>query len=202
MYNKKGMVEMTKKAAVLIADGCEEVEALSPVDVLRRLGLEVDMVGLNSKKVIGDHDIVLTCDKILDVDLLEYDIVIFPGGYPGAENLKNSTVLKGLMQRRAQAGKWNAAMCAAPLAFAAYGLLDGSEYTCYPSVHDQIKDQITDGHFKEDIVVIDHDKRILTSRGPATSWAYSYAIAEILGADTTQLKEAMLYNFLSENITR
>lgn len=191
---------MTKKAAVLLADGCEEVEALSPVDVLRRLGLEVDMIGLDAKTIRGDHDIMLTCDKILDVDLLDYEIVIFPGGYTGSENLRDSEVLQKLMQRRAEAGKWNAAMCAAPMALARYGLLDDCQYTCYPSVHEQIAPEIKNGQFKEDIVVIDYDKKILTSRGPATALAYSYAIAEILGADTTKLKEAMLYNFLAKNI--
>ena len=125
---------MAKKIAVMIADGCEEIEALSPVDVLRRLGQDVDMVGLKDLAVTGAHQIKLTCDKVLDDSLLDYDMVVLPGGYQGAQNLRNSDQLMALMQKRNQAGKWNAAMCAAPMAFARYGLLNDSDYTCYPEM--------------------------------------------------------------------
>lgn len=187
---------MPKKVAVVLAPGCEEIEALTPVDILRRLGVQCDMVGLFDLKVEGGHQIMLTADKMLDDSLLDYDLVAFPGGLKGAQNLRDSAKLKALMVERARQGKWNAAMCAAPIAFARYGLLDGTQYTMYPGMNADIESEVNAGHFKEDIVVIDHQKHILTSRGPATAMAYGYAMAQILGIDTKDLEKGMLYEFL------
>lgn len=191
---------MTKKAAVLIADGCEEVEALSPVDVLRRLGGEVDMVGLNKLQVTSAHGVILTCDKVLDDSLLDYDIVIFPGGTTGAKNLRDDDKLMKLMQKRAEQKKWNAAMCAAPTAFARYGLLDGNHYTVFPGLEGKTQAEAKDATHTNNIVEIDQAAHLLTSRGPSTAFAYSYAIAEVLGFDTTEVREAMQYNYLIDNI--
>ncbi len=191
---------MTKTAAVMIADGCEELEALSPVDVLRRLGAKVDMVGLDGLKVTSAHGVILTCDKVLDDSLLDYDIVIFPGGSVGAQNLRNSDRLMKLMQKRSADGDWNAAMCAAPTAFSRYGLLDGHTYTVFPGMEDQINNEAANVTHSDEIVVIDKKAHLLTSRGPATALAYSYAIGGILGYDTSDVKEAMQYNYLAENI--
>lgn len=187
---------MTKTAAVMIAPGCEEVEALSSVDVLRRAGIKCDMVGLVDKIVNGDHNIVLTCDKVMDQSLLDYDVVIFPGGLPGAESLRDDETLKQFMVARKKAGKWNAAMCAAPIAFARYGLLDNSNYTLYPGMEAEIKDEVKNGKFDEALVVVDEENHLITSRGPATAWAYAYEIARVLGADVEKLKDGMLYNML------
>ena len=155
---------MTKKAAVILAPGCEEIEALSVVDVLRRLNVKCDM-----------------------------------GGLKGAQNLRDSSKLEKLMVKRQKDGKWNAAMCAAPMAFARYGLLDGAKYTMYPGMNDDISSEVDNGSFKEDVVVIDEEKHLVTSRGPATALAYAYAIAEVLGVDTKAIKHGMLYDFLLEN---
>lgn len=190
---------MTKKAAVILAPGCEEIEALSVVDVLRRLNVKCDMVGLFETKVDGDHVILLTCDKTVDESLLDYDLVAFPGGLKGAQNLRDSSKLEKLMVKRQKDGKWNAAMCAAPMAFARYGLLDGAKYTMYPGMNDDISSEVDNGSFKEDVVVIDEEKHLVTSRGPATALAYAYAIAEVLGIDTKAIKHGMLYDFLLEN---
>mgnify|MGYP000504771579 FL=1 len=190
---------MTKKAAVILAPGCEEIEALSVVDVLRRLNVKCDMVGLFEMKVDGDRGILLTCDKTVDESLLDYDLVAFPGGLKGAQNLRDSSKLEKLMVKRQKDGKWNAAMCAAPMAFARYGLLDGAKYTMYPGMNDDISSEVDNGSFKEDVVVIDEEKHLVTSRGPATALAYAYAIAEVLGIDTKAIKHGMLYDFLLEN---
>lgn len=190
---------MTKKAAVILAPGCEEIEALSVVDVLRRLNVKCDMVGLFETKVDSDHGILLTCDKTVDESLLDYDLVAFPGGLKGAQNLRDSSKLEKLMVKRQKDGKWNAAMCAAPMAFARYGLLDGAKYTMYPGMNDDISSEVDNGSFKEDVVVIDEVKHLVTSRGPATALAYAYAIAEVLGTDTKAIKHGMLYDFLLEN---
>lgn len=189
-----------KKVAVVFADGCEEVEGLSVVDVLRRLNIKTEMVGLTSQQIMGDHQILLTCDKVLDDSLLDYDLVAFPGGKIGAENLRDHKELEKLMVTRYEAGKWNAAMCAAPIAFAHYGLLNGADYTCYPGFDEQTKQVAPTGKFKETITVTDHKNKLITSRGPATAWAYAYAIAEALGVETKQLQQGMLYNYLADNI--
>ncbi|KRK32535.1 DJ-1 family glyoxalase III [Loigolactobacillus bifermentans] len=191
---------MTKTAAVLFANGCEEVEALSPIDVLRRLGAQADMVALDKRNVVSAHNVHLVCDKVLDDSLLDYDIVIFPGGGTGAKNLRESDRLMALMQQRAQQGKWNAAMCAAPTAFSRYGLLDGHDYTVFPGMSDQIQAESPSAKYQDGLVVVDQAAHLITSRGPATALAYSYAIAEAIGYDTADVKEAMQYNYLKANI--
>ena len=102
------------------------------MDVLRRMGVAVTMVGLEGQLVHGAHDIELTCDEVVGDQLLDYDLVAFPGGRGGAEKLAANKKLAELMRQRSAAGKWNAAMCAAPTALAAYGLLDNRDYTCFP----------------------------------------------------------------------
>ncbi|MFB9769276.1 DJ-1/PfpI family protein [Lactiplantibacillus modestisalitolerans] len=186
--------------AVVFADGCEEVEGLSVVDVLRRLNIPTDMVGLTSRDVMGDHKIKLTCDKVVDDSLLDYDLVAFPGGMTGSANLRDNAKLRDLMVKRHEAGKWDAAMCAAPRALARYGVLADADYTIFPGLDSETKQDAPTGHFKETITVTDQEHKILTSRGPATAWAFGYAIAEALGVDTKDLKHAMLYDYLAENI--
>ncbi|CAM3221535.1 DJ-1 family glyoxalase III [Lactiplantibacillus plajomi] len=186
--------------AVVFADGCEEVEGLSVIDVLRRLGVQADMVGLTSKDVMGDHQIKLTCDKVVDESLLDYDLVALPGGMTGSANLRDNQKLRDLMVKRHAAGKWDAAMCAAPRALARYGVLDGADYTIFPGLDSETKKDAPTGNFKETITVTDLDHKVLTSRGPATAWAFAYAIAETLGVDTKDMKHAMLYDYLADNI--
>lgn len=186
--------------AVVFADGCEEVEGLSVVDVLRRLNIKCDMVGLGQKQITGDHKIMITCDKTVDSSLTDYDLVAFPGGMTGSANLRDSEELKNLMVKRHEMGKWDAAMCAAPRALARYGLLADTDYTCYPGIDQETKKDAPTGRFHENIVISDNAQKILTSRGPATAWAFAYAIAETVGADTTALQKGMLYDFLKEHI--
>lgn len=188
------------KCAVVFAQGCEEIEGLTQVDVLRRLGVTCDMVGLDSLKVQGSHQIQLTCDKVLSDDLLDYDLVSFPGGLPGAYNLRDSAKLQDLMVKRSKAGKWNAAMCAAPVALAKYGLLDNQTYTCFPGQRAEVEEFAKNATYSEDIVVTDHDHKIITSRGPATTLAFAYELAHSQGLDTSALEEGMQYNYLKRNI--
>lgn len=188
------------KVAVVFAPGCEEIEGLTVVDVLRRLGVEAKMVGLESKDVMGAHDIKLSCDEVVGDQLLDYDLVAFPGGMGGSERLRDSEQLKQLMVQRNKEGKWDAAMCAAPIALARYGLLDGHDYTCYPGMEEQIQKEVPSARFHEDITVVDDNAKILTSRGPATALAYAFRIAEVLGVDIKQIKHDMLYDYLAQNI--
>ncbi|MDO4912594.1 MAG: DJ-1/PfpI family protein [Lactobacillus sp.] len=184
------------KVAVVFADGCEEIEGLTQVDVLRRLGITCDMVGLTKLEITGGHDIKFSCDKILADDLYDYDLVSFPGGMTGAENLRDNDKLMGLMKKRHADGKWCAAMCAAPIAFDRYGLLQKANYTCYPGFEKDISSNNPQSTFSDDIVIVDSREKLITSRGPATALAFSYKIAETLGIDTSDLQNGMLYSYL------
>ncbi|QNQ81388.1 DJ-1 family glyoxalase III [Lactobacillus sp. PV034] len=188
------------KVAVVFADGCEEVEGLSVVDVIRRLNVQCDMVGLDKKGIMGAHNIKITCDKVVDDSLLDYDLVAFPGGTVGAHNLRDDDKLKDIMVKRHEEGKWDAAMCAAPIALGRYGILKDTNYTCYPGFQDEIQEECPSAKFSEDITITDEEHKVITSRGPATAWAYSYAIARALGIDPSQLEKAMLYDYLAKNI--
>lgn len=189
-----------KKAAVVFANGCEEIEGLTAIDVFRRLGMQADMVGLGSRNIEGAHNIKLDCDSIADDYLLNDDVVVFPGGVNGANNLKNSDRLMNIMQQRQNDGQWNAAMCAAPIAFARYGLLNGNDYTCYPGFDQQCNQDAENARFHEDIVVVDPTGHIITSRGPATAMTFALEIAKAIGVDKSGVQKGMLYDFLKANI--
>lgn len=188
------------KVAVVFSDGCEEVEGLSVVDVLRRLNIECDMYGLDKKEIIGDHNIKVMCDYIVDDSLLDYDLVAFPGGRPNAIHLRDSEKLAKIMIKRHEEGKWDAAMCAAPIALGRYGVLKDARFTCYPGFEKEILEDCPTAKFETSITVTDEEHKVLTSRGPATAWAYAYAIAEIFGVDTTEIKKGMLYDYLGSHI--
>lgn len=188
------------KVAVVFAPGCEEIEGLTVIDVLRRLGIDAKMVGLEDREVLGAHNIKLTCDELMGDQLLKYDLVAFPGGMGGSKRLRDNEQLKRLMVQRNREGKWDAAMCAAPIALARYGLLDNHDYTCYPGMNEEIQKEVPSARFHKDITVVDEEAKILTSRGPATALAYAFKIAEVLGVDTKQIKRDMLYDYLAQNI--
>ena len=184
----------------MFAPGCEEVEGLTIVDVLRRMRIETTMVGLEDLHVPGAHGIELTCDEVMSDRLLNYDVVAFPGGRGGAQKLRDNDKLMKLMQKRNAENKWDAAMCAAPRALARYGVLADADFTCYPGIEEECLKDAPSAHFSEKIAVTDKEHKILTSRGPATAWAFAYSIAEALGVDTSALKKGMLYNYLADNI--
>lgn len=175
------------KVAVLVAPGFEEGETLTIADILRRANIEADLVG-QEEVVTGAHDIVVKCDKVMDEKISSnYDMVVLPGGRPGADNLRdNDLVIKAVQEMDAQ-GKWVAAMCAAPLALERAGILDNRNFTAYLGYQDVIKV----GNFKEDIVVV--DKNLVTSRGPATTYAFAYALVDVLGGDSIAVKKRMVY---------
>ena len=143
------------KVAVVFAPGCEEVEGLTIVDVLRRMGIETTMVGLEDLHVPGAHGIELTCDEVMSDRLLDYDVVAFPGGRGGAQKLRDNDKLMKLMQKRNAENKWDAAMCAAPIALARYGLLDNHNYTCFPGINEEIAKVAPTANFEDDITVVD-----------------------------------------------
>ena len=177
------------KVAVVFADGFEEIEALSPVDVFRRAGFDCSMLGLESASVTGSHGIQVTMDGVFD-GLDEYDLVVLPGGMPGSTKLRDHQDLIASLQEVAKAGKYVAAICAAPIVLERAGLLEGRKFTCFPGV----EEQIASGDHQTDLVVVDDN--IVTSRGAGTALAFAYALVDLLGGDGQQLAHTMVYDRL------
>lgn len=180
-------------AAVLLADGFEEIEAVTIIDVLRRAGIEVHVVATNDRdEASGDHGIVVAADMRL-ADLKDHDAIILPGGYPGAASLRDNDAVIALIREADAAGKLVAAMCAAPIALGRAGVLAGRTYTCYPGV----EQQIPDGTPVTDVVVV--DGHVITSRGPGTALAFAYALVDALGGDSVTVCDRMLYPLVARD---
>jgi len=167
---------MKKKALMVIADGFEEVEAVTPVDVLRRSEVEVTVAGLGKDIVTGAHGLSIKTDILLEEYKELPDALVFPGGMPGAENLASSSTVKNLVSKMDDESRIIAAICASPaLVLAPSGVLSGKKATCYPGLE---KNFSTDIKFvKEDVV---REGNIITSRGPATALKFGLVIAEAL----------------------
>lgn len=185
-----------KKILVLLADGFEEIEAITVIDVLRRANVEVDICSLEDSLVRGTHNILIKSDICIDESLSEYDGVFLPGGMPGAKNLMEHAKVQALIKDYYMKGKLVSAICAAPIALHKAGILAGEKVTSFPSV----EKELTDCTYLEDPVVVSNN--LLTSRGPATALNASFTILEYLGLskEASALKEDMLFNFLKENI--
>ncbi|QRR98372.1 DJ-1/PfpI family protein [Streptococcus anginosus] len=175
------------KVAVMLANGFEEIEALTVVDVLRRAGILCDMIGFE-KAVTGSHGISVQADKVWAGKLEDYDLVVLPGGMPGATNLRDDDHLMSALQKMQEEGKWIAAICAAPIALNRAGILKDKQFTCYDGIESDIDSGI---YIKQTVVV---DGKVITSRGPATALAFAYELVHQLGGDSEQLATAMLYN--------
>ncbi len=131
---------------VLLADGFEELEALTPVDVLRRADIEVITVGMSSKYVKGAHGITVEADALAeDAPIDRADAVIFPGGMPGSLNLDASPWSDKFIERMLAAGGRLAAICAAPLVLGRRELLDGKRATCFPGFEGELKGAVVTG---------------------------------------------------------
>lgn len=173
---------MAKKAIVLLAGGFEEVEAVTPVDYLRRAGIEVYCVAVGENPVTGSHGIVLQADAVLAEMMAEgpsplcesFDAVLLPGGMAGAGNLAASKEAGALISAMARK-KLVAAICASPaVVLAPLALLQGRRFTCFPGM----EERVSGAEWSEDRVVIDGN--IITSRAAGTAAAWSAAIIEKL----------------------
>ena len=174
------------KVAVIVAPGFEEGETLVIVDILRRAEITCDLVGFE-KVVTGAHNIEVQCDAILSQETTNYDMIVLPGGYPGSFNLRDSDLLMEVLQTMAKEDKFVTAMCAAPIALERAGLLKDKNYTAYVGYDEKIKD----GHYLTDKVVV--DGKLVTSRGPATAYAFAYKLVDLLGGDSLKVKNRMVY---------
>ena len=180
------------KVAVILANGFEEIEALTVIDVLRRANISCDMVGFE-EQVTGSHDIHVTADRVFDGDLSDYDLLVLPGGMPGSANLRDNQALISEIQAFNQEGKKISAICAAPIALQQAGVLKDKHFTCY----DGVQEQITDGIYQKETVVVDGN--LTTSRGPSTALAFAYELVDQLGGDAESLRVGMLYRDVFEN---
>lgn len=161
--------------AVLLADGFEEIEVLTPVDMLRRAGLEVLTVGITSKIAVGAHGISVICDKLPEeIDLDMISTVILPGGMPGSLNLDASAFTDEILKSVNARGGRIAAICAAPLVLGRRGLLEGKRATCYPGFENELVGAtVTD----ESVVT---DGNITTARGMGVALDFSKELISLL----------------------
>ena len=160
---------------VLLADGFEEIEALTPVDMLRRAGLDVKTVGMNGKIVCGSHKIPVICDlEPNEVDKDAVSMVIFPGGMPGSLNLDAHPFTDEIISSVTEKGGRLAAICAAPLVLGRRGLLKGKKATCYPG----FEKELTGATALTDAVVTDGN--ITTSRGMGTALAFAKELVALM----------------------
>ncbi len=164
------------KLCIFMADGVEEIEALTVVDLSRRAGIDIDMVSIMGKKQIdGSHKIKFEADLLIeDMNPDDYDGLVCPGGLKGTENLMGDERVADLIRKFFSEGKLTAAICAAPTVLGAAGILEGKKATCYPGKEDGLTgaEKLTDKVVK--------DGTIITSRGMGTSIDFGLAIVEYL----------------------
>ncbi len=175
-------------ALVLFAEGSEELEAITIVNILRRGGVHTTLAGLTDGALRGSRGIVIVPDTTLDaVFNQDFDLVVLPGGQPGTRNLKADARVLQLLQRFAAQGKFVAAICAAPSVLAEAGLLNGKQATCYPCcLEDYPQVQVQTSALVE-------DGKLITSRGPGTAMDFALLLVERLtNASTRQTVAAAL----------
>lgn len=180
-----------KKIGIFMADGCEEIEGLAVVDVVRRAQFEIVMISISGKKeVTGNHDITFYTDAISsEVNYEELDGIVLPGGTQGTLNLGANETVNRVIREFAEKGKLVAAICAAPSVLGAAGILNGKNATC----HSGFEDKLTGANVLEDNVVVDGN--IITSRGMGTAIDFALAIADYFTDEKTvaHVREGMMY---------
>lgn len=164
------------KAYVFLAEGFEEIEAISVVDILRRGGVNVETVSIGQdKQVKGAHHVPVVADRLFEkADLQSADMLVLPGGLPGATNLNAHAALKELLVEYLDKGKYIAAICAAPQVFGGLGLLKGKKAVCYPGV----EPKLTGATIVDEPVV--QDGQIITGKGPGLAFAFGLKLVALL----------------------
>ena len=180
-----------KKVVLFLANGFEEIEALTVVDVLRRAEIECDMCSLAGEQVVGAHNIKVVADiTIENIKEDEYSALVLPGGMPGSTNLKECDKVISLVKKFNEDSKIVAAICAAPIVLGEAKVIEKRKITSYPG----FEEELAEGIYCEDLVV--EDDNMVTSRGPATAIYFALKLVEkIAGKDIyEQLKDDMLLN--------
>ncbi len=169
------------KVLVPLANGCEEIEAITIIDVLRRAEIQVITasldIGQQVTPITASRGVVLIPDMTLDDALCHhFDMLVLPGGLPGADHLDNDQRIHNLLTKMAVTGKYTAAICAAPKILAHAQLLEGKSATSYPGFIDKMN--LDNTQVSDEAVVI--DAKVITSRGPATAMAFALSLVEVL----------------------
>jgi len=181
-------MESKKRVAVLVAEGFEEMETVTIVDILRRGNMVCDLVSIEGIDVVGAHNIKVKADSLFDQGLMDYDMIVLPGGLAGAMKLAAHPGVIALLKDRDEKQEWIGAICAGLRVADTAGLLDHRNYTAYPGYEHRADAK---GNFIGELVVI--DDRLITSRGPATVYEFTYAILDLLGGNSAPIKDRMLY---------
>ena len=168
---------MSLSVVIALADGCEEIEVVAPINILRRAGLDVMTVGIAGQTVTGSRGIVLTADRAwCDLVATMPTVLVLPGGMPGSRNLGEHSGLRQMALRVAQADGYLAAICAAPaFTLGVWGLLSGRNATCYPGCEELFPADVT--YCNEPVVV---DGHFITACGPGVALEFAFRLVELL----------------------
>jgi len=165
---------MSKRVLVPLAEGFEEIESVTVIDILRRAGAEVIVAGLVAKSVTGSHRIAIITDVLLEeVKDQDFDCVVLPGGMPGAINLKADSRIQKIIQRHEQAGKLVAAICAAPIVLVEAGILKDRRFTIHPSQVNHIRLSAQDSP-------IEVDRGVITGQAAGAAMKFAFTLVEKL----------------------
>jgi len=183
-----------KSVAVMIADGSEEIEALTVVDILRRANVKCDIVSVNGRSIKSSHNIEILSDKVIDNSIKEYDMIVLPGGLPGAYNLaENKLLIETLKEFSVEKNKYIAAICASPaIVLSKANIEEGKNITSYPGKG--FEEILKKANYTENLVEVDGN--VITSRGPATAMLFAYKLLDILGYNSKEISNEMLWNLL------
>lgn len=165
---------MSKKVLVAIAEGIEELEAVTIIDVLRRAEADVTVASVGAKQVTASRGVKLVADAVISDCLgTVYDLIVLPGGMPGAEHLRDCSQLIDMLKEQAASGRLYAAICASPaVVLKPHGLLENKKATCYPSLISELENP-------EQVKVV-VDGNCITSQGPGTALEFSLKLVELL----------------------
>lgn len=174
-----------------LASGFEDIEALAPIDIMRRAGLQVETVSITDDKVVTSaHGVPVVADRLLsEIDFEEAELLFLPGGLPGATNLDACQPLREGILQHAKAGRLTSAICAAPLVLGHLGLLEGRKATCYPGFETEL-------HGAEyTAALVEQDGNFVTGKGPGAAMELGYVLVErLVNRETADaLRQGMMY---------
>lgn len=187
---------------IFLADGFEDIEAIGTIDILRRCGLQVQILSVTGKRVVTSArgTIVKTDSLFRKNHLIHCDALILPGGLKGAETMNENSVLRLAVSQQAHEGTLIAAICAAPMVLGTAGILKGRHATIYPGMEEHIEGAIV----HRDAYVVEHDN-IITAAGPAATSLFAFAVARRLVSNVEivdQVERDMLYTGFDESVNR
>jgi len=180
-----------KHVLVILASGFEEIEAIAPIDILRRAKMDVTVAGVGGLEVVSSHGLIIHCDKTIEDCEKVWDCVVLPGGMPGAAHLAASWPVNQILISTAVTGNFIAAICASPaVVLGPAGLLENKMAVCYPGM----EDAFPDFKFSKERLVV--SENLITAKGPGVALDFGFKIVEELTGDkkiVEELKKSMIY---------